>query len=153
MARLNVCKIIATTGLTALVSCSGEGPSNLGVTDGKLAPCPQSPNCVCSDATDSKHAVAPFAFTRAAPTVWQEVVVVVTQLPRISVVTRTTEYLHAEARSRIFSFVDDLELHIRPEQGVIAVRSASRAGSWDFGVNRRRVETLRAALQQRGTIP
>jgi uncharacterized protein (DUF1499 family) len=145
--------ITVVGGVISLVSCSGKRPSNLGVTDGKLASCPLSQNCVCSDATDGDHAVAPFAFDGAAVVVWEDVVAVVAQLTRISVVTRTPVYLHAEARSRVFGFVDDLELHMRPEQRIMAVRSASRVGSWDLGVNRRRVETLRAALRERGVIP
>jgi uncharacterized protein (DUF1499 family) len=65
-------------------------------------------------------------------------------------VNETSGYLHAECRSALLGFVDDLELHLRPSEGVIAVRSASRLGYSDFGVNRRRVEVLRASLISRG---
>lgn len=64
----------------------------------------------------------------------------------------TENYLHAECRSTLIGFVDDLELHLRPAARVIAVRSAARIGRSDFGVNRRRVETLRAVLTQRGVL-
>jgi len=64
----------------------------------------------------------------------------------------TDDYLHAECSSAFFGFVDDLELHLRPGQGTIAVRSAARLGHSDFGVNRKRVEKLRSLLTQQGVI-
>jgi uncharacterized protein (DUF1499 family) len=59
-------------------------------------------------------------------------------------------YLHAVCRSRLFGWADDLELRIDTEAGVVHVRSASRVGYSDLGVNRRRVERLRAALREQG---
>ena len=73
-------------------------------------------------------------------------------MPRTRVVERLDDHLHAECRSRLLGFVDDLELELRPEEGLIAVRSASRLGYSDLGVNRRRVETLRAELRRRGVV-
>jgi uncharacterized protein (DUF1499 family) len=73
-------------------------------------------------------------------------------LPRTRIVSRTDASLHAECRSRIFRFVDDLELCLRAAEGIIAVRSASRLGYSDLGVNRSRVEALRAELKKRGMI-
>jgi uncharacterized protein (DUF1499 family) len=68
------------------------------------------------------------------------------------VVQREQDYLRAEAVSRVFRFVDDVEFEILPEEGSIQVRSASRVGYWDFGVNRRRIERVRDALRRRGII-
>ena len=62
------------------------------------------------------------------------------------------DYLHAECRSAVFGFVDDLELNLRPAEGIIAVRSASRLGYSDLGVNRKRIETLRTALIRQGIV-
>ncbi len=73
-------------------------------------------------------------------------------LPRTRIVTETDDYLHAECRSAFFGFVDDLELHLRPTQGIIALRSAARLGHSDFGVNRKRVENLRLLLRNQGVI-
>jgi uncharacterized protein (DUF1499 family) len=73
-------------------------------------------------------------------------------LPRTRIISVSDDYLHAECRSAVFSFVDDLELHLRPEQGLIAVRSAARLGYYDFGVNRKRIEVLRSTLQQQGVV-
>ena len=77
---------------------------------------------------------------------------VVARQPRTTIVTDTGEYLRAECRSRLFGFVDDLELHLWPAGGVLAVRSAARLGWSDFGVNRRRVAALHAALKDAGAV-
>jgi uncharacterized protein (DUF1499 family) len=73
-------------------------------------------------------------------------------LPRTRIVNETTGYLHAECQSALFGFIDDLELDLRPAESAIAIRSASRIGYSDFGVNRRRVDTLREALINRGAV-
>jgi uncharacterized protein (DUF1499 family) len=78
--------------------------------------------------------------------VWPAVRAAVLSLPRTQIVAESGDYLHAECSSAVFGFVDDLELHLRPQGGLIAVRSASRLGYRDFGVNRKRVEKLRAVL-------
>jgi uncharacterized protein (DUF1499 family) len=69
-----------------------------------------------------------------------------------SVVEETANYLHAECASALFGFVDDLELHLRESNNIVAIRSASRVGYSDLGVNRRRVEGLREALRARGIV-
>jgi len=125
----------------------------LGVVGGRLADCPDSPNCVCSDANDPSHRVAAFALAIAPDAAWNEIRAVVTALPRTRIVKRTSDYLHAQCRSKWLGFVDDLELHLRTAHAnVVAVRSASRLGYWDFGVNRARVEELHGDLVRRGVI-
>ncbi|MCF6266829.1 MAG: DUF1499 domain-containing protein [Desulfuromusa sp.] len=133
-----------------LLSCSGKRPSNLGISDSRLAPCPASPNCLSSDAHDSDHKTSPFLISGDPSEAWAAAREIVAALPRTRIVNETPEYLHAECRSSVFRFVDNLELHLRPSAGIIAVRSASRLGHSDFGVNKRRIETLRAALISRG---
>lgn len=76
----------------------------------------------------------------------------VAELPRMTIITQDQDYLHAECRSAVFGFVDDLELHLRPDTKIIAVRSAARLGYSDFGVNHKRVEELRFNLRSRGAI-
>lgn len=120
--------------------------------DGKLPPCPPSPNCVCSDQRDSEHQVLPFVLLASAGKAWEAARQAVMQLPRTRIVAEGPGYLHAECRSALFRFVDDLQLQLREQEGIIAVRSASRLGRSDFGVNRRRVETLRAALAAKKAI-
>ncbi len=135
-----------------LFSCAGAKPKDLGVKEARLAPCPASPNCVSSDADDAPHFVPAFQLAAPAPKAWQVVRSTVANLPRTRIITATDDYLHAECRSAFFGFVDDLELHLRPEQNIIAVRSAARLGRSDFGVNRNRVETVRALLLKTGAL-
>ncbi len=137
-----------------LFSLAGTPPRNLGVSDGRLAACPSSPNCVCSDADpgDATHHVAPLQLAEPGAAAWAAVREAVAALPRTRIVTERPDYLHAECRSALLGFVDDLELHLREAEGVVAVRSASRLGHSDLGVNRRRVESLRAALAARGVV-
>lgn len=124
----------------------------LGIVDGKLAACPGSPNCVSSDAADGDHWIAPFRLRGDPATAWRKLEAVLSSLPRITRVQSTDGYLHVEARSVVFRFVDDVEFHLRFEVGEIAVRSASRVGYSDLGVNRRRVENLREVLRRDGVV-
>jgi uncharacterized protein (DUF1499 family) len=135
-----------------LLSCAGKRPSTLGVSDTGFAPCRSSPNCVSSDARDTTHRVPPLQLAVAPPEAWPAARQAVAGLPRTRIVRESAEYLHAECRSALFGFVDDLELHLRPSDGIIAVRSASRLGYSDLGVNRRRIERLRASLKSRGVL-
>jgi uncharacterized protein (DUF1499 family) len=143
---------IALVVSISIFSCAGKRPANLGVSAAGLAPCPASPNCVSSDASDSEHGVAPLRLAVAPERAWQRAREAVSELPRTRIVKETPDYLHAECRSLLFGFVDDLELHLRPEEEIIAIRSASRLGHSDLGVNRRRVEGLRASLMNRGVL-
>jgi uncharacterized protein (DUF1499 family) len=138
--------------LMGIFACAGAHPNNLGVKDGRLAPCRPSPNCVSSDAADAKHSVAGFQPALRMAEAWTQLREVVGTLPRTEIISETTDYLHVECRSAVFGFIDDLELHARPAQNLIAVRSAARLGYTDFGVNRRRVEDLRTLLLNRSVI-
>lgn len=123
---------------------AGQVPPELGLHDGRLAGCPPRPNCVSSVASDADHRVAPLPLTGDATAAMLQVAEVVRGEPGASVVTQRPDYLHAEFESAVFGFVDDVEFHAG--RGRIDVRSASRLGYYDFGVNRRRVERLRAVL-------
>ncbi len=114
----------------------------------KLAPCPASPNCVCSEYSDDSHAVAAFAFDGDAARAWAALRAAVESLPRTKVVSSGADYLKAEARSAVFRFVDDVEFRLDAETGLIHVRSASRVGYSDLGANRKRVEALRERFNQ-----
>ncbi|MEA3333717.1 MAG: DUF1499 domain-containing protein [Pseudomonadota bacterium] len=135
-----------------LLSCSDKPPANLGISDSKLAPCPKSPNCVSSDARDSKHNTPPLQLIMPPSEAFQIARELVLKLPRTRIINETSEYLHAECKSALFGFVDDLELNLRPTERIIAIRSASRLGYSDFGVNRRRVTELRNSLISRGAV-
>jgi uncharacterized protein (DUF1499 family) len=122
-------------------------PTNLGVKDGRLAPCKQSPNCVSSqaDAADREHYIAPIPFRGSMADLRRAV----ESMERSTVISAERAYLYAEYRTRLMRYVDDLELYYDEKQGLVHVRSASRLGRRDFGVNRKRVEALRALIQAR----
>ncbi|MBO6576878.1 MAG: DUF1499 domain-containing protein [Rhodothermales bacterium] len=134
----------------ALFSCTGTRPDTLGVQrDGRLAPCPGTPNCVSSDADpdDEEHYIDPLSFSGPAESAWAAALDAVRSHPRTEVVAEEEGWAHAESTSRVFRFVDDVELHLRAEEGHIAIRSASRLGRSDLGVNRKRVEAVRARFR------
>ncbi|HVC95589.1 MAG TPA: DUF1499 domain-containing protein [Pirellulales bacterium] len=122
-------------------------PANLGVVSGRLAPCPNSPNCVSTQATDADHRMEPIAIDDSPDQAIGRLKTVIGALPRMKIVTETEDYVHAEATSRLFRFVDDVEFFVDREAKVIHFRSASRVGHSDFGVNRARMEQIRAAYQ------
>jgi uncharacterized protein (DUF1499 family) len=131
----------------ALASLLSHRPDNLGVHDGRLAPCPGSPNCVCTYDTDPGHAIAPIPFTGDPAEAMGRLKRVLAELPRVEIVKEEGRYLHAEFRSLVFRFADDVEFLIDPEARVIHFRSASRAGRSDLGVNRRRMEDIRQRIR------
>ncbi len=118
-------------------------PSNLGVTVGKLTPCPSSPNCVCSQAEDASKKMAPISFEGNSASAMERLKRAVTSIPRTEIVIATEDYLHVESTSRIFRFVDDVEFYIDSENHLIHFRSASRVGYSDLGVNRKLMERIR----------
>lgn len=139
-------------GLILLSAGSAEPPDEAGLHAGRLAPCPDTANCVSSDAEDPGHHVPPLALTAEPERAWIGLKAVLDEMSRTRIVEEREEYLHAEARSMLFGFVDDVEFHLRSAEGHIAVRSASRVGRFDLGANRRRVETIRKRLRDRGVV-
>lgn len=123
---------------------SGTRPSNLGVKDGKLAACPSSPNCVNSQADDRQHGISPLAFRGDAVTAMEKLAGVVAAVPRTQVMQSRPDYLYVEFSTPL-GFVDDVEFYC--DGNAIQVRSASRLGYWDLGVNRTRIETIRASFR------
>ena len=123
----------------------GDIPA-LGATAGRLSSCPDSPNAVSSQATDSRHAIAPLAITGNPATALQRCRDAVLGEPGLRLVEEGTNYLRFEAVTRWWRFVDDLECLADPTNGVIHVRSASRIGRSDLGTNRRRIERIRDRL-------
>ncbi|HEX6156146.1 MAG TPA: DUF1499 domain-containing protein [Burkholderiales bacterium] len=121
-------------------------PGNLGVTNGRFAACRRTPNCVSSqaDPSDREHYIAPIAFRGDAIAAVRKAV---DSLPRTRVISADSTYLYAEFRSKLLGYVDDVEFFY--DGGAIQVRSASRLGRRDFGVNRKRVERLRELITQR----
>ncbi len=128
-----------------IASCSGVQPSNLGVRDGRLAPCPSSPNCVSSQSTDREHAVEPLSYTTSTAQAMADVKKIILGMKRTKIVSESGDYIHAQFTSAIWRFVDDVEFYFDDAAKVVHVRSASRLGKSDFGVNRKRVDEIRMA--------
>ena len=128
---------------------SGSRPVNLGATDGRLAPCKRTPNCVSSQTDadqDAGHYIAPIRIQRSARDAWAALRSMLQVTPRVALVVDKENYLYAEFASRIMGFVDDVEFLLDEKAGVIHVRSASRLGRSDFGVNRDRIESIRSRI-------
>ena len=141
----------ALMAVCLLAACADARPTDsAGNFNGPLAPCPDRPNCVSSDAEDESHRIDPLTIGSDPGKFWEALQTVLRSRPRTRIVAVTEDYLHAEEKSRIFGFVDDIEFHLRPAEGIAAVRSASRTGRSDLGVNRKRVEQIRAELKTRG---
>lgn len=135
---------LGAAGALALLSATSREPEGLGVADGRLAPCRGSPNCVCSQDDDAAHHVEPIAYEGEAPV--ERMIGVVRRMSGARVTQAAQNYLRAEFTSPIFRFVDDVEFLVDEGGKVIHVRSASRSGYSDLGVNRRRVEAVRRAF-------
>ncbi len=127
---------------------AGKRPNNLGVNNGKLAPCPNSPNCVSSQSSDTVHAIAPLTFSSTPEQAIAQIKSVIESLPRTKIITENQDYLYAEFKSGLMGFVDDVEFYLDRNANIIQVRSASRLGQSDLGVNRQRIETIRSKLKE-----
>lgn len=133
--------LVAATSGTTPTRAGGGGAG------GPLAPCPPTPNCVSSLPGESPaRRVAPIRYALPLDEAVAAVRRVLARLPRTRIVRVRHDYLHAEFTSRVFRFVDDVEFYFDEAHKCLHVRSASRVGYWDFGVNRRRVEALRVRL-------
>ena len=141
-------RIFVIAALIAFAGCSTMAETNGKPlpADSRLDPCPSSPNCV------SSADVPPFELGAPAEEAWATLKKVLEARPRTEIVESGEHYLRAEETSRLFGFVDDVEFKLKPERNSIIFRSASRVGYWDLGVNKRRIEAIREALEGAGVI-
>ena len=139
-----VCSLIITLSI-GLIPIS-PAMAAVGLNNGHLEPCPSSPNCVVSQDGDEEHSVDPIAYNGDRNAVKDALLKVLSVVPRTEVIEDTGDYIRTESTSRIFKFVDDAEFYFPEDENVIQVRSASRVGESDLGVNRRRIEQIRLAL-------
>ena len=129
--------------LTRMGLFSGQRPTNLGVNSGKLSPCPETPNCVSTQAVDSEHTIPALAMTGTMQQAHNTLISVLDDLPRTNVVVNNQDYVHVEFHTGIMKYTDDVEFWLDNTTGVIHFRSASRLGVSDLGLNRRRMESFR----------
>lgn len=139
---------IVSALLVIAAGCSGARLERLPTMSVDLPPCPSSPNCVSSQAADAAHHVDPIPYSGGHLEAMRRLRSVIEAMPRARVTAADDLALHAEFTSRIFRFVDDVDCVIDPQAHVIAIRSASRLGYSDLGVNRKRVEAIRSAFMQ-----
>jgi uncharacterized protein (DUF1499 family) len=125
---------------------AGKRPTNLGVNNGKLASCPSSPNCVSSQSEDTLHKIEPLTYNTSAAEAMADLKKVIQSQERTTIISESPNYIYAEFKSKLMGYVDDVEFYLDEAAKVIHLRSASRLGQSDLGVNRKRIETIRAAF-------
>lgn len=150
---MRLCTVFLFGAILAMNACGDSTPSKLGLKGrGLLTDCPYTPNCVCSDQAESGRTIEPLRLSAEPNVAWQALLHYVSNQPRMRIVEQRDDYLRIESRTRLLRFVDDVEFHLRPDQRVIAMRSASRVGYSDLGTNRNRLEAIRAALSSTNVV-
>jgi len=113
----------------------------------KFSPCPDSPNCISSQSTDKRHFIEPLNYTGDIADARKKLIDILENTKRVNLRKAGMNYIHAEFRSSIFRFIDDVEFSFPTDKNIIHVKSASRKGYYDFGANCRRVERLRSTFE------
>jgi uncharacterized protein (DUF1499 family) len=125
-------------------SCAAGEPT---AKPNQILPCPDSPNCVSSLSADKAHFIEPLHYAGSLADAKQRLIDILQNTKRVRLVKIEAQYIHAEFRSLVFRFIDDIEFYFPSEESIIHIKSASRTGYYDFGVNRRRVERLRSTFE------
>jgi uncharacterized protein (DUF1499 family) len=127
---------------------AGTAPTNIGINNGKLAACPTTPNCVSSQAaaSDIEHSIKPIEVGGATQQIIADLKLAIESMPRSTIVKETNNYVYVEFASKLMGFVDDVEFYLDDTNKAIQVRSASRLGESDLGVNRQRIEEIRSKV-------
>ena len=128
--------------------CSAPRPDNLGLKNNLLLSCPKSPNCVLSQVSDPKHQIHPIHYTSSVKIAKERLNQVILSMVDTRIITQNKVYLHVEFTTRWLRFIDDVEFYFPESEALIHLRSASRSGYWDLGVNRKRVEEIRSRFEQ-----
>jgi len=115
----------------------------IGIVDGKFYPCPNSPNCVSTQATIEKHKIDPIQYTGSLSEAKDNIIQLIRSLKRSKIITDKENYIHVEFRTALFKFVDDVEFLFDDSEKNIHFRSRARLGYSDMGVNRKRMDTIR----------
>ncbi len=133
-----------------LFRCTGSRPAGLGAAEGKPAPCPDTPNCVSSQEKEGSHFIEPLRYTGDMAAAKERLLSVIGTMKRAKIIKSEEWYIYAEFTSAVFRFVDDVEFYFDDAAKKIDVRSASRLGRSDLGVNRKRVEEVRKRFEVKG---
>lgn len=135
-----------------LSGCAGRHLTVAGDNTLALAGCSPLPNCVSSTTLIFYNRTQPFVLTIPADDAWPKITEAVANIPRTEIVEKSGVYLYARCKSRVFRFVDNLELLLHPDKKSISVRSSSAIAIFDFGVNRWRIHQLRKTLIEKQII-
>ena len=145
--------VVLVAGAGQLGVFQGTPPGDLGVRDGRLKRPADTPNSVSSQARlwpdhpQREYAdIAPLSLRGDGSETIARLQALMHSEPGASIVESRPDYLRVQFTTRLMKFVDDVEFWFDPAAGVVQVRSASRVGRKDFGVNRQRIERLRARL-------
>ncbi|GMR05522.1 MAG: hypothetical protein BMS9Abin25_0097 [Gammaproteobacteria bacterium] len=138
--------VLLVIGRMIYLSLTSKAPETK-LVNGLLRPCPDTPNCVSSEDVESTKKIAPIVYTGSAEQAWNDLRAAIGKSGGVVKYYDET-YLRAVYTSRLFRFVDDMEFRLVPESGIIHVRSASRVGKSDLGVNRKNIEKVRLVLNQ-----
>ena len=142
--------MIVLTSLIFFTGCTGVIPK-MGIENGQLIQCPTTPNCVNSQAKDKKHYIEPILMTGTPLEVKNHILKILNELKRAKIIVAEDHYIRVEFISKVFRFIDDLEFYFpntKSKEMTIHVRSASRVGYSDFGVNRKRIEQIRNKFKE-----
>jgi len=123
-------------------------PHNLGLKNNMLAPCPSSPNCVLSQMSDAKHKIKPIYYATSVEEAKEKLIKVIQSMDGTRIIKQDEVYWHVEFTTRWLRFIDDVEFYFPESEALIHLRSASRSGYWDLGVNRKRVEEIRSRFEE-----
>lgn len=126
---------------------SRQSPPPIGLVDAQLRQCPSSPNCVLSEGADAEHAIEPLPYRQDRASSERALETALLSVSNTRINTRSGDHWHALSTSRLFRFIDDIEVRFDDQRGQIHLRSASRVGYSDMGANAKRMDALRAAYQ------
>ena len=129
----------------------GEGVEDVIASDKeweRFKECPLTPNCVSSETLSKARFIKRFKTSDRPEEFWELLTNILDKTSNCRVISQDSSYIHAEFRTRLLRFVDDVEFRLESETSEIAVRSASRVGYSDLGTNRRRLEKLRGDLER-----
>jgi uncharacterized protein (DUF1499 family) len=138
--------LVIILGIIGWMVWRNSYPLVIGAKDGNLRRCPDSPNCVCSESTDVEHHIDAFPIFENGATSLNLLKDIIKRMPRTDVIESTPSYLYVVFHSSLFHFKDDVEFLVNDQR--IEVRSASRVGYGDMGVNRKRIEAIRQLYTQ-----
>ena len=134
--------------LWGISGCSGSRPENLGLKNNLLAACPESPNCVLSQKSDPKHQIQPIRYAGSLEDTKEILNHVIRSMDDTRIITQNAVYWHIEFTTFWLRFIDDVEFYFVESEALIHLRSASRLGYWDFGVNRKRMKAIRSQFEK-----